>query len=70
MIYKLIDPNRFLQGLPMLAELDDSTLNEEGKKLLEQAVAIGIYAVPPSLFASVGRKKNNVSSEAASPEEA
>ena len=44
MIYKLVDKTRYLQGLPVMAELDDDTLDAATRRLLTQAVAIGIYA--------------------------
>lgn len=47
-IYILKDKKRFLQGLPNMPELDDATLNAEGKKLLATAVSIGIYAEKPT----------------------
>lgn len=52
MIYKRVDYARYIQGLPMQAELDEDTLNHEGKELLKVAVANGIYVPvdePPAI---------------------
>lgn len=45
-IYTLIDKKRFLQGLPNVPELDDTTLTQSQRSLLATAVQIGIYAAP------------------------
>lgn len=58
MLYKLIDNTRYLQGLSMMPELDDITLSEDQKPLLEQAVEIGIYvpANAPAPFLNKAKK--------------
>lgn len=69
MIFKLVDRNRFLQGLPVLERLDDTTLSEEAKALLATAVSIGIYAPesePPAPSVFSKSKKGNADEPASS----
>ena len=52
MRYKRVDHVRYIQGLPMQEELDEATLNQEGRELLKAAVSMGIYALidePPAI---------------------
>jgi hypothetical protein len=60
MQYQLIDPARYLQGLPQREVLDDSDLDEAEKILLAQAVTIGIYAPVASPASQPAKVKKNV----------